>query len=313
MKIAIVGAGIAGTTAAFWLHRSGFDVTVFEAAPELRDGGYIVDFWGVGYEVAEKMGLTAQVHAAGYDVEQLRLVDQNGGRVGGFNTRALRRMADGRFTSVARGDLARMIFNSVEGQVSTRFGSRVVDIEQSEVGVKVRPRSGRPQSFDLVIGADGTHSAVRRAVFGPDDRFETDLGYQVAAFEVPGYRPRDELVYLAHSSPGRMISRFAMRGDRTMFLTVFTDDRLPGPAPPHDRRHQTRPVACPRNSWVGMSPNSRGTGANRGHLFRPHEPDHHGPVVQRTGRVDRRRRQRGIAAGRGRHRLGDGAGVRACR
>ncbi|TDK87700.1 FAD-binding domain [Mycolicibacterium mucogenicum] len=231
MKIAIVGAGIAGTTAAFWLHRSGFDVTVFEAAPELRDGGYIVDFWGVGYEVAEKMGLTAQVHAAGYDVEQLRLVDQNGGRVGGFNTRALRRMADGRFTSVARGDLARMIFNSVEGQVSTRFGSRVVDIEQSEVGVKVRPRSGRPQSFDLVIGADGTHSAVRRAVFGPDDRFETDLGYQVAAFEVPGYRPRDELVYLAHSSPGRMISRFAMRGDRTMFLTVFTDDRLPGPAP----------------------------------------------------------------------------------
>lgn len=231
MKIAIVGAGIAGTTAAFWLHRSGFDVTLFETAPQLRDGGYIVDFWGVGYEVAEKMGLTAELRAAGYDVEQLRLVGQDGSRVGGFSTGALRRMANGRFTSVARGDLARIIFNTVDGQVSTRFGERVVDIEQSDVDVKVRSRSGQSQSFDLVIGADGTHSAVRRAVFGPDDRFESDLGYQVAAFEVAGYRPRDESVYLAHSDPGRMISRFAMRGDRTMFLTVFTDDRLPGPAP----------------------------------------------------------------------------------
>ncbi|MDR3664468.1 MAG: FAD-binding domain [Mycobacterium sp.] len=231
MKIAIVGAGIAGTTAAFWLHRSGFEVTLIEKASQLRDGGYVIDFWGVGYDVAEKMGLTAAMRAAGYDIEQVRLVDQDGARVGGFSTRALRRMTSGRFTSLPRSELARMIFNAVDGQVCTKFGARVVGIDQTDDSVKVRLHTGRSRSFDLVIGADGTHSAVRRAAFGPDDRFETDLGYRVAAFEVTGYRPRDELVYLTHSGPGRMISRFAMRGDRTLFLTVFTADRLPGPSP----------------------------------------------------------------------------------
>ncbi|GAA2415776.1 FAD-binding domain [Mycolicibacterium llatzerense] len=239
MKIAVVGAGIAGTTAAFWLRRSGYEVTLIEKAPQLRDGGYIVDFWGVGYEVAEKMGLAAAVHAAGYDIEEVRLVDKCGRRVGGFNTRSLRRMTDGRFTSVARTDLARMIFNAVDGQVSTLFGAGVVDIDQSDAGVKVRLHTGESRLFDLVVGADGVHSAVRRKAFGPDRQFETDLGYRVAAFEVTGYRPRDQLVYLTHSDPGRMISRFAMRGDRTLFLAVFTADRLPSPVPrsTHDVKH----------------------------------------------------------------------------
>ncbi len=239
MKIAVVGAGIAGTTAAFWLRRSGYEVTLIEKAPQLRGGGYIVDFGGVGYEVAEMMGLAAAVHAAGYDIEAVRLVDKCGRRVGGFSTRSLRRMTDGRFTSVARTDLARMIFNAVDGQVSTLFGAGVVDIDQSDAGVKVRLHTGESRLFDLVVGADGVHSAVRRKAFGPDRQFETDLGYRVAAFEVTGYRPRDELVYLTHSDPGRMISRFAMRGDRSLFLAVFTADRLPSPVPrsTHDVKH----------------------------------------------------------------------------
>ncbi|MHA7663137.1 FAD-binding domain [Mycolicibacterium sp. HS_4_1] len=231
LRVAVVGAGIAGTTAAFWLRRSGYEVTLIEKAPQLRAGGYIVDFWGVGYEVAEKMGLAAAVHAAGYDIDNVRLVDRRGRRVGGFSTRGLRRMINGRFTSVARGDLARVVFNAVDGQISTAFGAGVVDIDQTDTEVKVRFHTGRSRTFDLVIGADGAHSTVRRKAFGPDHQFETDLGYRVAAFEISGYRPRDELVYLTHSGPGRMISRFSMRGDRTMFLTVFTADRLPGPRP----------------------------------------------------------------------------------
>ncbi len=231
LNVAVVGAGIAGITAAFWLRRSGYEVTLIEKAPQLRDGGYIVDFWGAGYEVAEKMGLSAAVHAAGYDVESLRLVDRGGSRVGGFSTRSLRRMMNGRFTSVARGDLARTIFDAVDGQISTEFGACVVDVDQTDADVKVRFQSGRSGTFDLLIGADGVHSAVRQKAFGADRQFETDLGYRVAAFEVAGYRPRDESVYLAHGDPGRMISRFSMRGDRTMFLTVFTADRMPGPAP----------------------------------------------------------------------------------
>ena len=77
------------------------------------------------------------------------------------------------------------------------------------------------RSFDLVIGADGLHSTVRRLVFGPEDRFEKHLGYTVAAFEVSGYRPRDEDVYVIYSLPGQQVARFAMHDDRTMFLFIF--------------------------------------------------------------------------------------------
>ena len=83
-----------------------------------------------------------------------------------------------------------------------------------------------PREADLVIGADGLHSRVRQLVFGPDAGVEVSLGYHVAAFEVEGYRPRDELVYLSHGVPGRQISRFSMRDDKTLFLFVFRDEYL---------------------------------------------------------------------------------------
>lgn len=77
-----------------------------------------------------------------------------------------------------------------------------------------------PREFDLVIGADGLHSNVRRLVFGPDD-YEHYLGCKVAAFVVDGYRRRDELVYVTYSIPGRQVGRFTLRDDRTMFLFIF--------------------------------------------------------------------------------------------
>src|SRR5262249_47041619 len=83
----------------------------------------------------------------------------------------------------------------------------------------------------LVIGAGGIHSPVRGLVFGPESRFETDLGYRVAAFEADGYQPRDELVYLAYNEPGRLVARFAMRGEKTLFLFVFTTDHMSVPDP----------------------------------------------------------------------------------
>ena len=83
-----------------------------------------------------------------------------------------------------------------------------------------------PREVDLVIGADGLHSRVRQLAFGPEARFEVSLGYHVAAFEVEGYRPRDELVYVSHGVPGRQISRFSMRDDKTLFLFIFRDEYL---------------------------------------------------------------------------------------
>ena len=90
-----------------------------------------------------------------------------------------------------------------------------------------RGGSGR---FDLVIGADGLHSTVRKLAFGPTQQFEKDLGYIVTAFEVRSYRPRDEDVYLMYGQPGRMVGRFTLRDDRTLFLFVFAVDGDPLPS-----------------------------------------------------------------------------------
>ncbi|OBF59331.1 hypothetical protein A5787_21855 [Mycobacterium sp. 852002-50816_SCH5313054-b] len=231
MKIAIVGAGIAGPTLAYWLWRYGHEPTLIEKSPRLRTGGYVVDFWGGGYTVAERMGLAPELHAAGYEVQELRLVDRNSRKVGGFSTELFRRNLDGRFATLPRGDLAAMIYRSIDDHVETLFGESVSAIAQDNAGVRVTFEHGQSRPFDLVVGAGGIHSPVRGLVFGPESNFEVDLGYRVAAFGVEGYQPRDELVYLAYTTPGRMLARFAMRGEKTLFLSVFTADHMSGPDP----------------------------------------------------------------------------------
>ena len=98
----------------------------------------------------------------------------------------------------------------------------LIGFQQHADRVEVQFKHRKERSFDLVIGADGLHSGVRRLVFGSEDLFEKQLGYAVAAFEVHGYRPRDEDVYVIHSGPGRMLGRFALHDDRTLFLFVFS-------------------------------------------------------------------------------------------
>lgn len=226
MRIAINGAGIAGPTLAYWLKQSGHEVVLIEAAPQLRSGGYVIDFWGIGYDIAERMGLIPRIRALGYQVEEVRFVGRHGRKRGGFGVEVFRRIANNRFTSLRRSDLAATIYQALDGTVETIFGDSVAQIEDTEYGVRVSFEHTAPLDVDLVIGADGLHSRVRKLVFGPEAAYEVALGYHVAAFEMEGYRPRDELVYVSHGLPGRQVSRFAMREDKTLFLLVFRDEYL---------------------------------------------------------------------------------------
>jgi 2-polyprenyl-6-methoxyphenol hydroxylase-like FAD-dependent oxidoreductase len=229
-SILISGAGIAGPTLAYWLSHHGFAPTLVERAPKLRTGGYVVDFWGLGYDVAEKMGLLPELQRAGYDVGEVRIVDDEGRRVGGFDAEVFRRLTHGRYVSIARSELAALLFSKIEGRCETLFGDSITALKDERDGVAVTFAHARPRRFDLVVGADGLHSEVRELAFGVEDRFERYLGYMVAAFQAHGYRPRDELAYVSHSVPGRQIARFAMRGGRTMFLFIFAADRAPSVA-----------------------------------------------------------------------------------
>lgn len=231
MKIAISGAGVAGPTLAYWLRRTGHEPTLIEKAPHFRTGGYIIDFGLTGYTVAERMGIVPELRKAGYAVQELRFVDDRGRRVGGFSAERIRRMLKDRYTSLPRGDLAATIYQTIAGRVETLFGDSISAIEEYDAGVRVSFLRAAARDFDLVIGADGLHSAVRDLVFGPESRFEKRLGYHVAAFEVAGYRPRDELVYVCHGKPGWQAARFSLRDDRTLFLFVFVSERIAGPEP----------------------------------------------------------------------------------
>ncbi|EFG76418.1 hypothetical protein HMPREF0591_3719 [Mycobacterium parascrofulaceum ATCC BAA-614] len=115
MRIAISGAGVAGAALAHWLHRTGHTPTLIEQAAGFRTGGYMIDFWGVGYQVAKRMGVEEQVRAAGYEIQRLHSVGSRGEVLADVDARVFSRMVGDDFTSLPRGDLAAAIYRTIEG------------------------------------------------------------------------------------------------------------------------------------------------------------------------------------------------------
>lgn len=238
-NILISGAGIAGPTLAYWLLHWGFTPTLVERAPSLRTGGYMIDFWGLGWEVAERMHLISQLVRDGYRLEEVRLVNQAGAPVAKLDSRAYLPATGGKFISVLRGDLASGIYSLIDGKAETIFGDGIRSIDQDGDGVNVSFERSGSRRFDLVVGADGLHSAVRAAVFGQQSQFERYLGYRTASFTSAGYPHRDEnCMYVSYCAPGRQAARYSLRGDRTAFFFVFVDEARESDSPDRNRHKE---------------------------------------------------------------------------
>ena len=234
MKVLIVGAGIAGPTLAYWLLRAGHETTLVERTPELRSGGYLVDFWGAGFDVAERMGIVSELRRRGYVFTEVRAVDRDGHRVASFKPSAIMGSTQ-RYLSIARSDLAAVIYDALDSAAELILDDTVQTLVDDGERVRVRFESGQARDFDLVVGADGLHSRVRRLAFGPDQAYEKYLGIVVAAFEAEGYRPRDELIAMMHAEVGFQAVRVSFRDDHTLFLLTVRHD---GPVPEDDRAAQ---------------------------------------------------------------------------
>ena len=244
MKVAINGAGIAGTTLAFWLNKLGHEVLLVEQAPHLREGGYLINLWGLGYDVAERTGALPRLQELQYKADELRMVDRQGAKCGGYPASVLLRLTHGRLMALARSDVAASIHALLDGKTEQLFADSIVGIDDDGERVALRFGHAPPREVDLVVGADGLHSRVRELVFGAESLFEVPMGCHVAAFEADGYRPRDELASVMHGAPGRYISRFAIRDDKTVFFMVFRDEYFAGelPASGFDRKRVLKEV-----------------------------------------------------------------------
>ncbi|WP_405182278.1 FAD-dependent monooxygenase [Nocardia sp. NBC_01377] len=183
--VLVAGASIAGPALAHWLHRRGAAVTVVERAAELRPGGQAVDARGVTKEVIRRMGLDAAVRAACTDTAGAHTMDVDGNVLETF--RAEDDGGDGYISDIEilRGDLSQVLYDDTRDGVEYIFGDRIAELTQNADGVDVVFAGGDRRRFDLVIGADGLHSALRAMVFGPRERFIRHLGLVLAFYSVP--------------------------------------------------------------------------------------------------------------------------------
>ena len=243
-SILISGASIAGPALACWLGRYGCAVTVVELAPELRRGGSAVDFRGeANLTVLRRMGILDQLREAQTGGLPMRFVAADG-----RSRLLLPAEFAGGDLGVRRYDLARVMYEHSRQQVEYLFGDSITALEQEPAGVRVTFASGARRDFDLVIGADGIHSNVRRLAFGPEDRYVKHLGYYVSTWETANFLdvPHGSVL---HNDPGRAIGLGRDPSDPSLGngFAIFAAPRLD-----YDRRDTARQQRLVAEAFTGM-------------------------------------------------------------
>jgi len=243
-RVLISGASIAGPALAYWLGRYGYEPTVVELAPALREGGYAVDFRGpVNLEVLERMGVLEDLRAVQTGGSAMTFVDEAGQQL----MRLPGEFAGGEL-EVLRSDLSRVLYEHSRNDAEYIFGDSIATLDQHSADVDVTFESGSSRTFDLVIGADGLHSMVRRLAFGPEQDYVSYLGYYVAGWDVPN-RYGVETDGLMHNVPGRMASVGIDRRDTTRAGAMFI---FASPELTYDRRNPEQQKQILRSAYAGM-------------------------------------------------------------
>jgi 2-polyprenyl-6-methoxyphenol hydroxylase-like FAD-dependent oxidoreductase len=213
MRVLISGASLAGPTLAYWLARGGHEVTVVERAPRPREGGSPIDVRGPAIDVADRMGLLPAIRERQGHTHAIEYVDARGRRVAGIDPSAFAEPG-GRDIELERADLVKLLYGASKDGADYRFDDSIATLEQDDGGVDVTFVRGRPERFDLVVGADGTHSVVRGLVFGEESRFLRHMGLYGSLVPMESALGKENHGVL-HNSPGRMAGVYRFRGRAT--------------------------------------------------------------------------------------------------
>ncbi|GAA1989485.1 FAD-dependent monooxygenase [Amycolatopsis minnesotensis] len=239
MHVLISGAGIAGPTLAHRLSRLGIRSTVVERSDGRRGGGGPIDLRGRTVELAGRMGILNEVEAVRTHTEGVSFVDADGRTVLAVDP------AVSGDLELERDDLVRILHDATRNDVEYVFDDSIRALAQDDAGVDVEFERGAPRRFDLVLGADGLHSTVRRLVFGPESSFARYLGLYSASVGVDPGLGRENRGVL-HQEPGRTAGVYSYRGKAAAFF-AFRPREFPG-----DLRETAQQKKLVTEAYAGM-------------------------------------------------------------
>jgi salicylate hydroxylase len=173
-RIAVIGAGIGGLTLAIALQRYGLDIDIYEQAAELREVGAAVALSANGTRFFELAGLGPRLASHWFEVSALIYRDGRTGRLIGHHPAgtAYRERFGAPYIGIHRADLQAVLSGAV-GVDRIQLCKRLVGIDDSGARAALRFDDGSRAEADLVVGADGARSFVRRWMLGYDDALYT--------------------------------------------------------------------------------------------------------------------------------------------
>jgi 2-polyprenyl-6-methoxyphenol hydroxylase-like FAD-dependent oxidoreductase len=185
-RVLVSGAGIAGPALAYWLQRFGFQATLVERAATLRPGGQAIDVRGAAVKVLKNMGLCEASNARRTQMRGGSALDADGNEIWRSEERSF---SGGRFDSgdieLFRDDLVRLLYEAAQGAPEYLWDDSISALEQSADAVRVSFARGKSREFELLVGADGLHSNVRRLAFGDEAPYLQSFGIGLAIFSTP--------------------------------------------------------------------------------------------------------------------------------
>ncbi|NSL86918.1 FAD-binding monooxygenase [Chitinophaga sp. Mgbs1] len=244
-RVLISGASIAGLTLAYWLNKYGYKVTVVEISKGLRRGGSPIDVRGEALNVAKEMGILEKIKAKEF-FHTDEIVNAKNETIITFSLNAQAEYLGD--IEIQRDDLLDILYENIPtNEVDIMFENKIEKLVQYEDNVEVTFKNGSSNTFDFVFGADGTHSAVRKLVFGEEEKYSKFYGEYFAFAEAPNIKTKPNVGVL-YNEPCKFAALYPFK-NAVNALVVFRSPKLNWDYRNHEQHKQILKETFQNSSW----------------------------------------------------------------